>query len=102
MTGHRITLKAEKINDQVLRKINPEAARLAVIEYLKTNKGNISEAARVFVILYQKKGIAYELFFSAKHISVQNWLNTIGAYSEHGDRPLCGLIGDFRIAGVFG
>lgn len=50
MTGHHTTLKAEKINDQVLRKINAEAARLAVIEYLKTNKGNISEAARVFGI----------------------------------------------------
>src|SRR3990170_5919435 len=31
-----------------LRKVNPEAARLAVIEYLKTNGGNISEAAKVF------------------------------------------------------
>jgi hypothetical protein len=45
MTGHRTTLKAGKINYKVLRKINPEAARLAVIEYLKTNKGNISKAA---------------------------------------------------------
>ena len=41
-TGHRTTLKAGKINYKVLRKINPEAARLAVIEYLYTNKGNIS------------------------------------------------------------
>jgi hypothetical protein len=45
MIGHRTTLKGGKINYQVLRRINPEAARLAVIEYLKTNKGNISEAA---------------------------------------------------------
>jgi len=30
MTGYHTTLKAEKINDQVLRKINSEAARLAV------------------------------------------------------------------------
>ena len=43
-TGHRTTLKAGKINYKVLRKINPEAARLAVIEYLKTNKGNKPES----------------------------------------------------------
>jgi transposase-like protein len=47
-TGHRTTLRAGKINYHILRRINPEAARLAVIEYLSTNKGNISEAARVF------------------------------------------------------
>ena len=58
MIGHRTTLKAEKINYQVLRKINPEAARLAVIEYLKTNKGNISEAARVFGI---QRTVVYDL-----------------------------------------
>jgi transposase len=47
-TGHRISLTTARINYKTLRKINPEAARLAVIEYLSTNKGNISEAARVF------------------------------------------------------
>ncbi len=41
--GHRINYKA-------LRKVNAEAARLAVLEYLKTNGGNISDAARVFGI----------------------------------------------------
>jgi len=35
---------------RVLRKINPETARLAVIGYLKTNQGNISEVARIFGI----------------------------------------------------
>lgn len=49
-TGHRTTLKTGKIDYKVLRRINPEAARLAVIEYLSTNKGNISEAARTFGI----------------------------------------------------
>jgi hypothetical protein len=43
MTGHRTTLKGGKINYKVLRRINPEAARLAVIEYLKTNKGNLRQ-----------------------------------------------------------
>ena len=47
-TGHPISLTTAKINYKPPRKINPEAARLAVIEYLSTNKGNISDAARVF------------------------------------------------------
>ncbi len=50
MTEHRTTWKVGKIDYKLLRKINPEAARLAVIEYLFTNKGNISEAARTFAI----------------------------------------------------
>jgi len=41
--GHRIDYK-------VLRKVNPEAARQAVLEYLKTNGRNIADAARVFGI----------------------------------------------------
>jgi len=47
-TGHRISLTTAKINYKTLRKINPEAPRLAVIEFLSTNKGNISDASRVF------------------------------------------------------
>jgi len=35
------TLTAGKINYKNLRKINLEVTRLAVIEYLSTNKGNI-------------------------------------------------------------
>jgi len=58
MIGHRTTLKGGKINYKVLRRINPEAARLAVIEYLKTNKGNISEAARVFGI---QRTVVYDI-----------------------------------------
>jgi hypothetical protein len=41
--GRRIDYKA-------LREVNPEAARLAVLEYLKTNGGNRADAARVFGI----------------------------------------------------
>jgi hypothetical protein len=42
-----------------LRRVNPEAARLEVISYLKANKWNKSEAARAFnvtrpVVYYQK------------------------------------------------
>jgi transposase len=37
-----------RIDYKTLRQINPEAARKAVLEYLKTNGGNKAEAARVF------------------------------------------------------
>jgi DNA invertase Pin-like site-specific DNA recombinase len=55
MTGHHTTWKTGKINYKVLRKINPEAARLAVIEYLSTN---ISEAARIFGI---QRTVVYDI-----------------------------------------
>jgi transposase len=41
--GHHIDYKS-------LRKVNHEAARIAVLEYLKSNGGNISEASRTFGI----------------------------------------------------
>jgi transposase len=39
-----------RIDYKALRKIDLEAARQAVLEYLKTNGGNIADAARVFGI----------------------------------------------------
>jgi hypothetical protein len=39
-----------RIDYKTLREVNPEASRLAVLEYLKTNGRNISDAARVFGI----------------------------------------------------
>jgi hypothetical protein len=44
------TLRAGRIDYKKLRKINPEAARRAVIEYLKTNGHHISQTAAVFGI----------------------------------------------------
>jgi transposase len=38
------------IEYRALREVNPEAARLAVLEYLKTNGGNKSDAAKAFGI----------------------------------------------------
>ena len=38
------------IDYKSLRKINPEAARLAVVEYLSSNNGNISSTAKAFCI----------------------------------------------------
>lgn len=37
-----------RIDYKTLRKINPEAARIAVLSYLKTNRGNIADTARAF------------------------------------------------------
>ena len=37
-----------RIDYKTLRKINPQAARLAVLEYLKSNGENVSEAAKIF------------------------------------------------------
>jgi transposase len=62
-TGHRISLTTAKINYKTLRKINPEAARLAVIEYLSTNKGNISDAARVFGL---QRTVVYDILKKKK------------------------------------
>jgi len=39
-----------KIDYKQLRKINPEAARRAILEYLRRNNHDISEAARMFRI----------------------------------------------------
>ena len=46
-TGHHTYLSEGRIDYKELRKINPETARIAVLEYLKTNP-NISQAARMF------------------------------------------------------
>ncbi len=39
-----------QIDYKTLRKISPETARTAVLEYLKSNGGNIAETARVFAV----------------------------------------------------
>ena len=48
--GLRTPLPRGKIDYKQLRRINPEAARRAVLEYLGTNNRNISEAASIFGI----------------------------------------------------
>jgi len=49
-TGRHTNLQTSKIDYKQLRRINPEAARRAVMEYLKTNDHNVSQAALVFGI----------------------------------------------------
>jgi transposase len=43
---------------KVLRQLSPQAARLAVLEYLKTNGGNIADAARVFGV---NRAVVYDI-----------------------------------------
>lgn len=40
--------KKIKIDYKHLRRISPEAARTAVLDYLLSNKGNVADCARVF------------------------------------------------------
>ena len=40
--------KGPQIDYKLLRKINPETARMAVLEYLSSNKNNIRKTAKVF------------------------------------------------------
>lgn len=48
--GLRTYLPAGRIDCKELRKINPEAARRAVIEFLKTNGRHISQTAEIIAI----------------------------------------------------
>ena len=52
-----------RIDYKSLRKINPETARLAVLEYLKTNKHNIAQASRVFGI---NRSVVYDILNKEK------------------------------------
>jgi transposase len=52
-----------RIDYKELRKINPEAARQAVLEYLKTNGHNIAEASRVFGI---QRPVIYDILAKSK------------------------------------
>lgn len=65
-----------RIDYKILRKVNPEAARMAVLEYLSTNDGNVSDAARIFginrtvvydIIRKQKEGELNDRSKSPKH-----------------------------------
>jgi transposase len=51
-----------RIDYKTLRQINSEAARKAVLEYLKTNGGNKADAARVFGV---NRTVVYDIFKKA-------------------------------------
>ncbi|MEM3434163.1 MAG: hypothetical protein QXI12_08310 [Candidatus Methanomethyliaceae archaeon] len=48
--GHPIPQSIGRIDYKKLRRINPEAARRAMLEYLKSNGHNISQGAQAFEI----------------------------------------------------
>ena len=76
MTGPPTTWKAGKINYKVLGKINPEVARLTVIEYLSTDKGNISEAVRTFGI---QRTVVYDILKKKKEGDLKDGSRAPGA-----------------------
>jgi transposase len=57
------------IDYKSLRAINPQAARLALLEYLKSNGGNVSEAARVFGV---QRRIVYKALKKEKEGSLSD------------------------------
>ena len=59
-TGHHFQ---RTIDYKQLRKVSSKTARLAVLEYLKTNNHNISEAARVFAI---NRSVVYDILRKEK------------------------------------
>jgi len=61
--GLRTYQPTGKIDYKQLRKINPEAARRAVLGYLKTNNHNISEAASIFGI---NRPVVYDIIKKEK------------------------------------
>lgn len=52
-----------KINYQRLRNINPEAARIAVLEYLSSNGGNVLDCSRVFGV---NRSVIYDIVRKSK------------------------------------
>jgi len=59
------------IDYKSLRKINPEAARIAVLEYLKTNANNVSDTARVFGI---NRSVVYDILKKQKEEDLKDRL----------------------------
>lgn len=47
-----------KIDYKKLRKINPETARTAVLEYLSSNGGNVADCARAFSL---QRAVIYDI-----------------------------------------
>lgn len=52
-----------KINYKKLRKVNPEAARITVLEYLSSNGKNISDCSKVFGI---NRAVIYNIIQKGK------------------------------------
>ena len=57
------------IDYKTLRQINPEAARKAVLEYLKTNGGNKAEVAKVFGV---NRTVVYDILKKANEGDLQD------------------------------
>jgi transposase-like protein len=61
--GRLTSLLPGRIDYKQLRKVNPEAARFAVLEYLKTNDHNVSQTAQIFGI---NRAVVYSILRKEK------------------------------------
>jgi transposase len=73
--GHRTHLSTGKIDYKRLRKINPEAARRAILEYLGSNGHNISQVALVFGI---NRTVVYDILRKEREGNLKDRSRTPG------------------------
>ena len=73
--GHRTHLSTGKIDYKQLRKINPEAARRAILEYLGSNGHNISQVALVFGI---NRTVVYDILRKEREGNLKDRSRTPG------------------------
>ena len=66
-------LAGTRIDYKALRKINPKAARVAVLEYLRTNGSNITDCARIFGI---NRSVVYDILRKQKEGDLKDRLKT--------------------------
>lgn len=62
-------IKQVKIDYKNLRKINPEAARTAVLEYLSSNGGNVLDCSKVFGI---NRTVIYDIIKKGKESNLKD------------------------------
>jgi len=75
--GRPTSLLPGKIDYKQLTKVNPEAARLAALEYLGTNGHNISQAAPVFGISWS---VVYDILRKEKEDDLRDRPRTPGLF----------------------
>lgn len=81
------------INYKRLRRINPEAARTAVLEYLQARRGNISETAKVFGLT---RAVIYDIIRKREQGSLQDRPRAPRRVANRTPRPIEQLVISIR------